>query len=163
MCVSNNIDTLIFEDDFTVKDHFQAVLKTLTEDYHNWQSVRLQALSESEHSTIKNFGKYQLVCNHGDPLGATAYIIKPSTAQIFIENSTEIFEPLDHFIENHYKHGIQMSAIKPYPIEVFEATSTISTINDRPDRKSIQGFKKIKRSFFRIIDRKFSKNPWFKK
>lgn len=162
-CVEAGRPTLIFEDDFVVLPHFEAVLKNLIVDYSDWQIVRLQALSESGNAIVVDFGDYQLVKNDSDPLGATAYLINPSSAQILLDNSTEIYEPLDHYIEHHEKHGLQMLAVLPYPITVVDLTRATSTITDRPDRRPLKGLRKLARSCFRLLDRNFSSNPWFPK
>jgi glycosyl transferase family 25 len=162
-CVEKNQPTLIFEDDFVILPQLEDVLKTLLDDYQDWQIVRLQALCECEHYRIADFGKFQIVRNHADPLGATAYLVKPSSARTLIEHSAEIYEPLDHYIEHHQKHGLPMLAIKPYPVTVFDPTRATSTITDRPDRVSVRGPRKALRSIYRFIDRRFARNPWFPK
>lgn len=160
-CIDSNQSTLILEDDFIVQPHLGAVLKTLLDGYQNWQIVRLQALCDSQTSQVADFGQYQLVQNADDPLGATAYLIKPSSAKLLLENSIDIYEPLDHFIEHHEKHGLTVLAVKPYPITVVDPTRETSTITDRPDRQSIHGCRKLVRSVARLMDRCFSNKPWF--
>jgi glycosyl transferase family 25 len=107
------------------------------------------------------FGEFALYKNHDDPLGATAYLVQPDAAAKLIQQATAIYEPLDHYLEHHQKHGVPMLAIKPYPVDI---TRVESTIADRPnDRKPIKGIQKRMRSINRQIDRWFSKNPWFPK
>lgn len=162
-CVDKNQPTLIFEDDFVVQPHLEAVLATLLNDYRDWQIVRLQALEETSGELQADFGAYRLVKNHGDPLGATAYLVNPSSAKVLIDYSREIYEPLDHYIEHHEKHGLVMLAVKPYPVTVIDLTRATSTITDRPDRVSLRGFRKFIRSLNRVLDRHFSRNPYFPK
>jgi glycosyl transferase family 25 len=162
-CVKRNQPTLILEDDFVVLPHLEQVLRILVDEYREWQIVRLQALADTEHSQVADFGQFQIVKNTGDPLGATAYLVNPSSAKSLIEQSADIYEPLDHFIEHTEKHGLRMLAIKPYPVTVVDPTRATSTITDRPERTSIRGPRKAARSFYRLIDRVFGKNPWFPK
>lgn len=162
-CVETNKPTLIFEDDFVVQPNFEDVLTTLLDDYREWQIVRLQALCDSNHSVVADFGKYQIVKNDSDPLGATAYLINPSSAKVLIAQSSDIYEPLDHYIEHSAKHGLTMLAVKPYPVTVVDESRATSTISDRPDRNSIRGFRKFKRSLNRFLDRHFSAYPYFPK
>lgn len=160
-CVDRNIPTLIFEDDFILLPDFETCLEILLLEFTDWQLVRLQALTECEHDTVKKLGKATIVKNHGDPLGATAYIVKPQAARMLLEHSKNIFEPLDHFLEHERKHGVEMLAIKPYPVTISRAQSTIA---DRPsDRQSVRGLKKMSRSFYRFMDRLFASDPWFPK
>jgi glycosyl transferase family 25 len=162
-CVEKNIPTVILEDDFIINSNFEEILKSLTVDYQDWQVIRLQALVQSHFSLVKDFGFYQLVRNTTDPLGATAYLLKPESAKQLIQHSVDIYEPVDHFLEHSEKHGLVLLAINPYPVTVVDVTRDTSTITDRPIRPPIKGWKKIKRSISRLLDRLFSKNPYFPK
>lgn len=160
-CVKNNQPTLIFEDDFILLPHFEKNLQLLLTEFQDWQLIRLQALAKTTHDIVKTIGGISIVKNHEDPLGATAYIIKPEVAKILIEYAKDIYEPLDHFLEHEKKHGVEMLAVKPYPVDISKVQSTIS---DRPvERKPIKGLRKKIRSLNRGLDRVFNKNPWFPK
>ena len=160
-CVTNNQPTLIFEDDFVLLPHFEKTLQLLLTEFDDWQLIRLQALATTQHDVVKTVGDISIVKNHEDPLGATAYIIKPEAARILVEQARDIYEPLDHFLEHEKKHGLEMLAVKPYPVDISKAKSTIS---DRPeDRKPIKGLRKRARSLNRMLDRIFAKDPWFPK
>jgi glycosyl transferase, family 25 len=162
-CVKSNQNTLVFEDDFVIQSNFNEVLQKILSWNFSWDIIRLQALAASSFEVVADFESFKLVKNKTDPLGATAYLVNPRSAKVLIENSIEIFEPLDHFIEHFEKHGMSMLAIDPYPITVFDPTRSTSTITDRPDRRSIKGVNKTYRSLMRAIDRVASKNPWFPK
>lgn len=160
-CVMTNQPTLIFEDDFILLPHFENTLQLLLTEFDDWQLIRLQSLVKTDHDIVKKIGDISIVKNLSDPIGATAYIIKPEAAKILIEHAKDIYEPLDHFLEHSKKHGVEILAVKPYPVDISKAQSTIS---DRPiDRKPIKGIKKIIRSLNRAMDRFISKDPWFPK
>jgi glycosyl transferase family 25 len=160
-CIATQIPTLVFEDDFLLLPHFEHCVEQLLNHPKDWQIVRLQALLETPSDKLKSFDQFDLVQNHADPLGATAYLIQPAAAKILVAFSEQIYEPLDHFLEHHAKHGQLTLAAKPYPVDI---TKVVSTIADRPnDRKPIKGFAKNIRSFYRWFDRTFSKDPWFPK
>lgn len=160
-CLRQNKPTLIFEDDFVLQPHFQSVLQELLNNQRGWQMVRLQALEDKPHAEIVKLGAYQLVKIQGDPLGATAYLVRPDAARVLLEHSAEIYEPLDHYIEHFEKHGLRMWAVKPYPVTVVDPTRETSTITDRPDRRPVRGGRKFLRSFYRLVDRLLSNNPYF--
>lgn len=161
LCMERNQSTLVFEDDFILLPHFEKTLQFLLSEFNDWQLVRLQALADSSDEIIKTFGGFSIVKNLTDPVGATAYILKPEAAKILIEHANEIYEPLDHFLEHKIKHGIGVIAVKPYPVVISKAQSTIT---DRPNvRKPVQGIRKSIRSLNRAFDRIFAKNPWFPK
>ena len=160
-CVLHSQPTLIFEDDFVLLPHFEKALQLIFTVFQDWQLIRLQSLANSSHVVIKVMGDISIVKNLSDEVGATAYIVKPEAAKRLIEHANEIYEPLDHFLEHKSKHGVQMLAVKPYPVDI---TRTQSTISDRPsDRKPVKGLRKKIRSLRRALDRNFSKDPWFPK
>jgi glycosyl transferase family 25 len=159
-CVDKNMITIIFEDDFYLLPHFKGVVQFLSNNLAIWDAVRLQGLNNVRQELIQDVGEFSLVRNLGDAVGATAYIVKPHVAKKLIAAANDIYEPLDHFLEHHQKHQLTILAINPYPVDI---TGVETTITDRPSRQSIKGLAKSRRSFFRAIDRWFSKNPWFPK
>lgn len=159
-CVDKNVMTIIFEDDFFLLPHFDKVVQFLSDSSESWDAVRLQGLSNVQQELIQDVGEFSLVRNIGDAVGATAYIIKPHVAKKLIEASSDIYEPLDHFLEHQQKHQLGFLAINPYPVDI---TGVETTIADRPGREPIKGLAKKRRSILRVLDRWFSKNPWFPK
>jgi glycosyl transferase, family 25 len=159
-CVRKNIPTIIFEDDFYLSPHFERAIHFLMNKRNEWNAVRLQGLSTVPQESISGNGDLALVRNMGDAVGATAYLITPDAAKLLIDASCDIYEPLDHFLEHQQKHGLKFLAISPYPVDI---TGVETTITDRPERLPIHGWLKTKRSILRLLDRLFSKNPWFPK
>lgn len=159
-CVEKDCDTLILEDDFAFKPHFEQAISTLYTQHPSWDIARLQGLTATPDSPLASGLDYQIVTNHEDPLGATAYIIKPAAAKKLIAYSSEIFEPLDHFLEHQKIHKLKIIAYKPYPVEI---TGMVSTMHDRFDRVPITGIRKKLRSLYRALDRLFNPKPWFPK
>jgi glycosyl transferase, family 25 len=159
-CVSTNQITLVLEDDFVLSPDFEKELGLLLDHSDHWNLVRLQGLVEVDFTSIRLLGGHQLVHNHHDPLASTAYILNPDAAASLIQHAQTIFEPLDHYLEHKKVHGVQMLAMKPYPVWINGLTSTIS---DRPDRQIIRGYRKRIRSFWRYLDRLTNTRPWFPK
>lgn len=156
-CVEKNVPTLIFEDDFVLMPNFHVVVSYLLNN-EKLDFVRLQGLYEVPFRVLGEIDGSSLAKNAGDAVGATAYWIKPETAKKLIDASSEIYEPVDHFLEHHQKHGLSFLAIRPYPVDITRAKSTI---DDRNERQPIKGLKKRLRSFARAIDRLVSPSPWF--
>lgn len=159
-CIEKNKTILILEDDFLLSQNIKEAISLLIENPHSWDIARLQALAETNHAVLKDSDQFKIVQNHGDPLGATAYLLKPSSAKKLITHSNEIFEPLDHFLEHSKKHGLRMVAVKPYPVST---NGSESTIFDRPERRAISGSRKLIRSIARTVDRIINPRPWFPK
>jgi len=159
-CVEKNCPVLILEDDFVFQSNFEQAIEVLITEFQDWDIARLQGLVPTSDSTLLAGSDYRVVTNHGDPLGATSYIIKPDAAKKLIRLSNEIYEPLDHFLEHHKVHHLKIVAFKPYPVLINGMTSTM---HDRVERIPIQGLRKKWRSVQRTIDRLFNTNPWFPK
>ena len=159
-CVEKNIPTLIFEDDFVLLPEFEHVIQALLCNPGAWSFVRLQGLYEVPYKALASINDVNLVKNIGDAVGATAYLLKPEIAKTLIRESGDIYEPADHFLEHYQKHGLELLAIRPYPVDITRATSTI---DDRNEREPIKGLQKRLRSIARAIDRLTSPNPWFPK
>ena len=157
-CVENHIPTIIFEDDFCLLPQFEKAIYFLMNESTNWEAVRLQGLSDVPQEQIQSNGEFALVRNIGDAVGATAYLLKPSAAKILIDAASDIYEPLDHFLEHRQKHHLEFLVISPYPVDI---TGVETTIADRPGRLPIRGWGKTKRSILRALDRWLSKSPWF--
>ena len=162
ICIAwkKNIPTLIFEDDFVLLPEFEHVIQALLCNPGAWSFVRLQGLYEVPYKALASINDVNLVKNIGDAVGATAYLLKPEIAKTLIRESGDIYEPADHFLEHYQKHGLELLAIRPYPVDITRATSTI---DDRNEREPIKGFQKRLRSIARAIDRLTSPNPWFPK
>ena len=160
-CLIANQPTLIFEDDFILPQNFEEILQHLFSDFSEWKIMRLQGLAETPYTVLKTIGTSSIVKNLADPVGATAYIVKPEAAKILIQHAMDIYEPVDHFLEHKSKHGLEVLAVNPYPVEITRVPSTISDFRD--ERRPIKGIKKKIRSLNRTLDRIFSKDPWFPK
>ena len=159
-CVETDMTTLILEDDFVLTPHFEQILTVLLNDITSWSLVRLQGLYEVPCQKIAEKSGVSLVKNQGDAVGATAYVLKPEAARQLIVHAADIYEPVDHFLEHHQKHGLTFLAIIPYPVDI---TRAVSTIADRSEREPVTGFHKRMRSLARVLDRLISKDPWFPK
>jgi glycosyl transferase family 25 len=159
-CVDKQKITLVFEDDFLISPRFETVLKDLLTISQEWDLVRLSGIYETEDRLLKTRDSFNLVQNLGEPCGTASYILNPNAAKILLENTADIYEPVDHYLEHFKKHGLRCLAAKPYPVEL---AHTKSTITDRPGRKPVKGFTKYMRSIYRFLDRKLSPSPWFPK
>ena len=157
-CAEKNIPTLILEDDFVLLPEFEHTIQALLDNSNSWEFVRLQGLYEALYQEISLVDDVHLVKNIGDAVGATAYLLKPHIAHALIKASTDIYEPVDHFLEHYKKHGLEFLAIRPYPVDI---TRVKSTIDDRHERAPVQGLRKRLRSIARAFDRIFNKSPWF--
>ena len=154
----NKDEAVILEDDFVITKNFESSVLNVIRGAQNLDFLRLQGLVNVENKTLETFDDVRLCELFKDPLGSSAYYVSPSCATHFIKRTKEIFEPLDHFLANTRWHGIKSLALLPYPVVVSEDPSTII---DRGERKPIRGYKKMKRSLFRFVDRIISKDPWF--
>jgi len=156
-CIDQNKPTLIFEDDFILFPQFEKTIDYLLNEYTEWNLVRLQALEDSPFNVIKDVGTWVIAKNQIDALGCTAYLVKPAAALKLIEGARSIYEPIDHYIEHKAVHGLSFLAVRPYPSGISRTPTTVY----RPERTPTRGWKKMRRSIYRWIDRTFSPHPWF--
>jgi glycosyl transferase family 25 len=159
-CVELDLPTLVLEDDFVLASEFEETIAILLNEMPQWDFIRLQGLFEVPFKKIDERNSVELVKNHGDAVGATAYLLKPAVAQQLIDSSVDIYEPVDHFLEHSTKHGLNFLAIRPYPVDIARVKSTIA---DRAERAPVKGIRKRIRSIARFFDRVWSKDPWFPK
>jgi glycosyl transferase family 25 len=159
-CVDKQKITLVFEDDFLISLRFETVLKDLLTISQEWDLVRLSGIYETEDRLLTTRDSFNLVQNLGEPCGTASYILNPNAAKILLENTADIYEPVDHYLEHFKKHGLRCLAAKPYPVEL---AHTKSTITDRPGRRPVKGFAKYMRSIYRFLDRNLNPSPWFPK
>lgn len=160
LCVQNQLTTFVFEDDFLVNSNLEDVIDDLLVNADQWNLVRLSGIYETNHEILMQRSGYALVKNLGEPCGTAAYMVQPEAAKILLGNATDIYEPVDHYLEHHTKHGLTCLAAKPYPVGLAHSKSTIT---DRPGRKPVKGLRKTLRSILRFIDRRTSASPWFPK
>ena len=158
LCVKNNVITFVFEDDFIITQNLEPVIEDLIGIADQWNLVRLSGIYETKHQVLSHRKLYDLAKNLGEPCGTAAYIIQPAAAKELLENAKFIYEPVDHFMEHYFKHGLTFLAAKPYPVQLSHSKSTIT---DRPGRKPVKGFRKMIRSLCRWIDRIVNDSPWF--
>jgi len=159
-CVAQNIPTLVFEDDFVLSPEFEDIIHGLMSNQSAWSLVRLQGLYEVPYQELTPLDAAHLVKNLGDAVGATAYLLKPQVAKVLIDESRDIYEPVDHFLEHQSKHGLECLAVRPYPVDISRVKSTI---DDRSERAPVKGLRKRMRSIARAVDRLCSAKPWFPK
>ena len=159
-CVDKQKITLVFEDDFLIGPRFEAVLNDLLTISQEWDLVRLSGIYETGDRLLTSRDEFKLVQNLGEPCGTASYILNPKAAKTLLQNTADIYEPVDHYLEHFKKHGLRCLAAKPYPVEL---AHTKSTIIDRPGRKPVKGLEKYMRSIYRFLDRQFSPSPWFPK
>lgn len=159
-CVTKQKTTLVFEDDFVLNPQFEIILDDLLRISNDWDLVRLSGIYETDDVVLAAREFYSLVRNIGEPCGTASYLLSPHGAEILLQNTVDIYEPVDHYLEHFKKHSLRCLAAKPYPVEL---AHTKSTIVDRPGREPINGLKKRLRSIYRFLDRKLSSSPWFPK
>jgi glycosyl transferase family 25 len=159
-CVTQNVPTLVFEDDFVLSPEFEGIFNALFNNESAWGFVRLQGLYNVPYEELIPLGGAHLVKNLGDAVGATAYLLKPQVARILIDESRAIYEPVDHFLEHRSKHNLEFLAVRPYPVDISRVKSTI---DDRSERTPVKGLRKRMRSVVRAVDRLCNSKPWFPK
>lgn len=125
-CVQTGRLTLVFEDDFQLLQELPGIIALAQQHAKDFDILRLQGIkTDCPHTVVQADGSNQLVRHHRDPLGATAYFVKPSAAKILLEKSRRFHAPVDDFIFHDWIHGLTLLALLPYPVTLGGQPSTI--------------------------------------
>ena len=149
-CVDRGEPLVILEDDFQLQGHFVEALTLAIDTLPAWDIFRLQAIIEVPRTPLYTGRGLSVVRNQQDPLGSAGYIVQPHAARALLDASRMIHEPLDHYLEHSRFHGQRVVCVWPYAVTTQDVPSTI---NDRPAERVVRGWKKHRRSFFRLLFR----------
>lgn len=150
LSVAQNRPLVVMEDDFHLQKNFIDSLRAAMETYDEWDIFRLQGLSEVRQKPVSTVKGGTVVRQLADPVGATAYLVKPESAQELLRMSVQIYEPVDHYLEHYRYHHQRVLSIAPYSVEI---TGGPSTITERPEVRQVRGLKKFRRSLWRLLFR----------
>lgn len=126
-CVQTGRLTLVFEDDFQLLQELSDIIALAQQHAKDFDILRLQGMeTDCPNTVVQACENSQLVRHHRDPLGATAYFVKPSAAKILLEKSRRFHAPVDDFIFHDWIHGLTLLALLPYPVTPGGQPSTIT-------------------------------------
>ena len=132
-----NIPLVICEDDVDASHTLPEFLKALNETFSGYQNVSVKLYSKGRcPGSVYNgwSGPDQLLQPNVVPLGAVAYWLTPTAARQFLAASETIFEPVDVFLQQSWRH--QVVHYVAAPSFVREVSDVLGGTTQRNDRKT---------------------------
>lgn len=150
-CISINEPIIVLEDNVNPKSN---IIETINHCYQNifkYHYIKLSATKKSIFKKITHINStFQLGRYQKGTCGTTSYIISPQAAQSFVENTHQILEPVDDYMEKPWRHKVKAFSIQPDLFVRFEIPSTIG--GKRKDKKKSTINKKIYIEVFRVYE-----------
>ncbi len=150
-CAKERVPVLILEDDVTILDGFPHVLELAKAHLQEFAMIRLFAILERSFRGIRHLGAYQVVRYLRGPQGTQAYVLSPEGAEALLRVADRWVEPVDHFLDRFWAHGLPPHAILPFEIVHDEAAERSSTIGNRRTKR--RPWRKAQREFNSFRDR----------
>jgi glycosyl transferase family 25 len=131
-CVQSRKLTLALEDDFQFQQNLDGVLPFVSANLSTFDILRLQALRPTwKYKVLKDYGERKLVKHYHDPVGATAYFIKPECARVMLEKSNRFHAHVDDFFGHDWIHRQNILSLLPYAVVPCGLPSTIELSGER--------------------------------
>jgi glycosyl transferase family 25 len=113
---------LIAEDDLTLGDDFEEVLRAAMKYSTHWNVLRLTGLRTCRSATIaKLFGPYSLAIGLSRLKGTGAYVVDRRAAQALSTGLLPMRLPIDHALDREWFFGLRAASILPFPASQTEA------------------------------------------
>lgn len=105
----------IVEDDIKFTTNPQPILKAIIEalDPSQPQMIRLYSKHATKGKTIKSIEKYKLIQPTIAPLGMVGIIINKKAAEIFLNHTKKIYQPIDVAIQEEWKTHVRSLVLEP--------------------------------------------------
>lgn len=150
-CIKLNEAIIVLEDNVDPVGPIKEVLTSAFAQINYYGYIKLSATrKQTFHKIISLVNGYDLGGYSSGTCGTTAYIISPSTAELFVKNAQTFLEPVDDYMEKPWRHGVQVYSVYP---DLFSRAKVMSTIGSkRKDKSQMTLFNKIYAEFFRTYE-----------
>lgn len=136
---------IIIEDDAVFLPSFTDVVNALSNrDLFGFDMIRLQGRRNGIAFNIASTGDAHVVVNFTRVTGATAYMINQKAARAYLKHLRPMTVPYDHAFDRPLHLGIRIGAVKPYPVIISNAPSTIETTRSPDARAKAKGVQKLR-------------------
>lgn len=111
----------VLEDDAVLKPDFLSAVSAAILCKEKWDLCRLHCSFYSNvRVTVCTPPGYVLCYDVIPPRGTTGYLLSRKAAEIFLQESLPIREPVDHFVDNVRVHGLTVLSLRPHPVSVMD-------------------------------------------
>ncbi|WP_437560052.1 glycosyltransferase family 25 protein [Acidithiobacillus sulfuriphilus] len=105
----------ILEDDVHLGDGFQKKIALAVHARKEWDLLRLMSERYDRRGKIHRHldCEARLMAYIKQPQGTAAYLIQPHTAQVLLESTQRIREPVDNAVDQYWQHGLRLLVLDP--------------------------------------------------
>lgn len=116
-CVAADRPLLVLEDDFRFAPGARGVIDRLPDIVRRFRYVRLAGSVPRARRPVEPLsdGRSVSLLTTG-PHGTVAYALTPEAAALLLVNATTWWEPVDHYVDSFWIHGLLPFCIAPYPV-----------------------------------------------
>ena len=151
-CVELNEPILIFEDSFQLNTSFIELYSSFNELVKKYPLIKLCSLFPKKFTTLENINEaISIVSYKRRTCGTQSYLLTPHAANKLMQGAMPFLEPVDHYIEKSWRHGVSVCSFKPNIVERSDIVSTIGS--SRKNKKGVQFWHKIIIESFRTYER----------
>jgi len=138
---------IVIEDDVTIKASIGQVLSILEEIINQYEFIRLESAFVKPYKPLseKRAG-HRVVRYVKPPRGTAGYALAPEGAEKLLAKAAVWGEPVDHYIDHYWRHGLKPYAIFPLCIEQNGSLSSEITLKKSP----VPPMQKMIREWFRL-------------
>jgi glycosyl transferase family 25 len=135
LCVARNCNVVIYEDDVVLGADFPAVLSMAEELIDEHRFIRLYAMHDRRFRRLKALGsRHALVRYLHGPMGCQCYCLSPAGAAALLAKADRWAEPVDHYVDYFWRHGLASKAIWPFELQEMDRRAITGAIGHRPMR-----------------------------
>jgi glycosyl transferase family 25 len=150
-CVDIGEPLTIVEDDVLLSDAFPDVLALADARISRYRLIRLSGIANRRFRVIEEIGNERRLIRYlRGPLGTQCYSLSPDGAAALLSGAQRWVEPVDHFIDRFWRHGVESNAIIPFEAREMDRTPMPSTIGRRVVGRT--GVAKFRREANRLRD-----------
>lgn len=151
LCVERDEPLAIFEDDVLLDPRFPEVLALAAARIEQHRLIRLFGKHNRSSRQLEALGsRYTLVRFQRGPIGTQCYCLSPAGARALLARATRWSEPVDHYLDRFWLHGVTSNAIVPYELKEMSRDILVGAIGARSHRRT--GMAKFRRELTRQTD-----------
>lgn len=115
-CVDLGEPVMIMEDDFKLLPDFAGAVRQVAENIEEYGFIRLQTETRARKHRVGARGDFTLWRYTRVPHSCMCNTMTPEVAQSLVDQTREIYEPVDVFIKKFWAHGHTIYGLTPYTV-----------------------------------------------
>ncbi|MBB5751477.1 glycosyltransferase family 25 protein [Prosthecomicrobium pneumaticum] len=116
-CSETGRPVIVLEDDVITEDRFAEDVPLIRDLVERYPLLRIAAIRERPGRVVESLPRgRQVVRLSNGPRGTMGYALSPQGARALLHEIDTLAEPIDHYIDMFWLHGLRIMALKPYPV-----------------------------------------------